>query len=244
MDFGTLKPFSRRKEMDRQSGIIEDIIMISQSIKKLMDDLSAQRALLERKLMEGKMEMEAVNALSLRDPLTNLLNRRGLERALHRQMNLLQRQHAHCDDGHEPPEPSSLLFEPLLFVLDIDDFKRINDVRGHQFGDLAIKTIADILRSVFCRASDIICRFGGDEFVVLCSDVKGYPFFEGRLIGVLEELTFTVSVGVTTCSFEWEKLQNIRYIDRVYQEAFERADKALYASKEEVGNVITISIEE
>lgn len=55
-------------------------------------------------------------------------------------------------------------------MLDLDNFKAINDTYGHPIGDLALQCIADALRKS-CRASDIICRYGGDEFLVVFPDL-------------------------------------------------------------------------
>lgn len=86
-----------------------------------------------------------------RDPLTQLLNRRGLVHALE--------QHFH------PAAAPSM----HVLMLDIDHFKRINDTYGHQVGDQVLCQIARILQAT-ARPQDLIARLGGEEFVVLCPD--------------------------------------------------------------------------
>lgn len=102
----------------------------------------------ERKRME-----EAIRDMSLRDPLTDLYNRRGF-------ITLGERQLKAADRARRPL---------LLAFIDLDDLKLINDRLGHDEGDRALICTADILRKTF-RESDIIARIGGDEFAVLAID--------------------------------------------------------------------------
>lgn len=87
---------------------------------------------------------------AIRDPLTNLFNRRYLQETLEREL-------AHA--------ARSMLPLPLI-MLDIDYFKRLNDQYGHKAGDLMLTQVADVLRKN-CRRSDIACRYGGEEFLVV-----------------------------------------------------------------------------
>lgn len=93
--------------------------------------------------------------LSLYDPLTDLPNRRLLIERLEQEIIRLQR---HDQLG------------ALLFI-DLDDFKTINDSRGHQTGDLLLKEVARRLRKLI-RKNDLACRLGGDEFVILLSNME------------------------------------------------------------------------
>lgn len=94
---------------------------------------------------------DRLHALAAHDPLTRLLNRRGLMDRL--AQHFLARQ----------ATPAYLL------IVDIDHFKRINDVYGHKIGDLVLRHIASVLRST-SRQGDLICRQGGEEFVVIALD--------------------------------------------------------------------------
>ncbi len=93
---------------------------------------------------------EKLKFLAFHDPLTNLLNRRVMERILEREFQRSKRYHIDL----------SILF------LDLDDFKSINDTYGHDNGDLALCHVANCLNSLK-RDSDIIARFAGDEFVAI-----------------------------------------------------------------------------
>jgi diguanylate cyclase (GGDEF)-like protein len=88
--------------------------------------------------------LERLTLLAITDPLTGLYNRRGLD--------LLFQEHR--------DKPMALL------AVDIDDFKSVNDAHGHSAGDAMLKEVADTLRQSV-RASDIIARIGGDEFLIL-----------------------------------------------------------------------------
>ncbi len=107
-----------------------------------------------RDLGRVKKELQVANAslekLTLLDPLTELLNRRGLQQALSREIKRIER------DG----------IDVLVLLVDIDDFKRVNDSFGHAVGDVALQEIALRLRNCV-RGVDYACRIGGDEFLLL-----------------------------------------------------------------------------
>ncbi|UKL13344.1 GGDEF domain-containing protein [Dissulfurimicrobium hydrothermale] len=93
-----------------------------------------------------------------------------------------------------------------LIMLDIDHFKRFNDIYGHDVGDAALREIADFFRKR-CRKSDVICRYGSEEFVILlpdCSLEDAVTIANGLCRGVREQvrilhhnetLSLTVSMG-------------------------------------------------
>jgi diguanylate cyclase (GGDEF)-like protein/PAS domain S-box-containing protein len=95
----------------------------------------------------------ALRRMSTTDVLTGLLNRRGFESLAEREWIRARRTRQ----------------ELLLFYIDLDGFKQVNDVHGHGEGDRLLQEVADLLRGAF-RASDVIARAGGDEFVILTVD--------------------------------------------------------------------------
>jgi diguanylate cyclase (GGDEF)-like protein len=93
-----------------------------------------------------------IEALSMTDELTGLSNRRGFLTMARQQLKIYRRTKERC----------------LLFFLDLDGLKRINDELGHAAGDDAIKQLAEALQRTM-RESDLIARLGGDEFVALAA---------------------------------------------------------------------------
>ncbi len=105
--------------------------------------------------VHGALRDRTLTSLSLTDELTGLGNRRALEQALRRELARASRS----------GKPLSVLW------LDLDDFKELNDRFGHQWGDAALRAVARVLQRC-CRASDVACRVGGDEFVVVLPGVN------------------------------------------------------------------------
>jgi diguanylate cyclase (GGDEF)-like protein/putative nucleotidyltransferase with HDIG domain len=105
-----------------------------------------------RTKQEQALLFESARADSLRDPLTNLPNRRFLT--------------AHV--GRELPRALRTNSELALVMIDLNDFKVINDRHGHQAGDDALRAVAQCLRTSL-RPYDVCCRYGGDEFVMVLS---------------------------------------------------------------------------
>ena len=167
-------------------------------------NISARHGL-ERRLRE----------LSDTDQLTGLFNRRKLEHDLTRHYEALV-QHA---------VPTSIV------MFDLDNFKTINDTKGHHAGDEIIQAVAEICR-VAVREADTVCRYGGDEFVVALPDtgreqaLRFAACIQDRLRTELarfsvKDTVVTASIGVTTMASE----------DASHEDALKRADQALYAAK-------------
>ena len=167
---------------------------------------------------------DRLNELATHDPLTRLLNRRGLEEAT--------RSHF----GQRPPAPL------VLLLVDVDNFKRINDTHGHAAGDALLQGLAHTLQSQV-RAGDVVARWGGEEFLVCCQgdDADRARSIANRLRQGVESahfkgpdgvtLTCTVSIGVSHA-----------FADSVAWEAAARAaDQALYGAKRAGRNRVVMS---
>ncbi len=141
------------------------------------------------------------------DPLTGLLNRRAFDKNISRAFHHAMRQ---------KNSPLSLV------LLDIDHFKAINDQFGHQAGDAFLIKMADILRSVIRQEVDFAVRFGGDEFaIVIFADCHLACVKAKQVLQLMEN---KVSIGITDI--------NPNTPDSLTLEEFiHRADKALYAAK-------------
>jgi diguanylate cyclase (GGDEF)-like protein len=126
-----------------------------------------------------------------------------------------------------------------VLVVDIDFFKKVNDVHGHDVGDLVIRGLGDILRRAK-RTTDAVARFGGEEFVVICeeTDAKGAMLLAERVRKEVEAKVFATSSGPlkVTCSVG---LATFPEAGRDWETLFKAADAALYASKRGGRNRVT-----
>ncbi len=165
-----------------------------------------------------KLDVEASE-----DPLTGLTNRRSMER--------------HLDNAMLEARARGRIFS--LIMGDIDFFKSINDSYGHDFGDEALKMVSEALKSSV-RDGDIICRWGGEEFLILIygteKDAEAVAerirktIEDDKLIHNDKEVRFTITLGVSTYKpgFDMEKL-------------IARADDRLYYGKRNGRNQVVTS---
>jgi diguanylate cyclase (GGDEF) domain len=171
-------------------------------------------------VLEAKRLTETLRQSALHDPMTGLHNRRFLEEYVETLIATTRRRH------------TSL----AVLLLDLDYFKMVNDTHGHDAGDAVLKSLAELLQQSV-RASDLVVRFGGEEFLILLPDtsgdaalkvaekirasVEGYKF---RVAG--GELRKTISIGVALFPEDSETFwQTVKY-----------ADVALYRAKDEGRN--------
>jgi diguanylate cyclase (GGDEF)-like protein len=122
--------------------------------------------------------------------------------------------------------------KPLSFLLiDVDDFKHINDSYGHTAGDTALRGIAECLRAS-CRSSDTPARYGGDEFAVLLTEtnLEDAERFAERLLSLMRRATsYAPGVKPPTLSIGIAELQDTDAAEA--RQLIRRADGALYAAK-------------
>lgn len=119
----------------------------------------------------------------------------------------------------------------VLLLIDVDNFKKVNDTMGHAFGDEVLRTLGVKLRSLF-RSTDIIGRIGGDEFVVFLRDVNDIAiivresrklenFFKDFQVGEYVKYSVTASLGASIYSMDGHS----------FEELYKNADQALYDAK-------------
>jgi diguanylate cyclase (GGDEF)-like protein len=167
--------------------------------------------------------------MSITDPLTGLLNRRYLEERLTEELNRSTRYN----------------YSMSCLMIDIDDFKKYNDLNGHQAGDAALKITAHCLKAAL-RSADIACRYGGEEFCILLPQTSlteagviaermrqrvaetDYPYGKTQPLGVV-----SISVGISTFA---------PHIDTA-EKVIAAADRALYNAKSQGKNRIEFYLE-
>jgi diguanylate cyclase (GGDEF)-like protein len=158
---------------------------------------------------------------ALTDPLTGLYNHGGIETELYNAINTRKK----------TEEPISLM------MLDLDYFKNVNDNFGHSIGDQTLKQFAKIIRKFVIEEKSSVGRWGGEEFVIICYGKNGADFFEmaEELRSIVQETEFP-EIGRITCSIGVTEIKP----EDTYNDAFNRLDKAMYASKQIGRNMVTI----
>lgn len=158
--------------------------------------LAQTRRDLERQVEERTAELSDANArlraLSLTDTLTDLPNRRYFFQAVESDLAVVSRAYRVAGRGGSLPEGSDLVF----YVLDLDDFKSVNDGYGHAAGDLVLQQVATVLRETG-RASDLVVRWGGEEFLIVARGVdrKGAAAFAERIRQAVRSHMFSAGDG-------------------------------------------------
>jgi len=172
-------------------------------------------------------QMRTIERLGLIDPLTRISNRRGFENRFNAEWGRAIREQT-----------------PVSFMLmDIDKFKSYNDTYGHQQGDVALKTFAEVSSNTINRSNDFIARWGGEEFVILLpnTNVDGSLEIAENVRRNIEEsvvLTedgvitkMTVSIGVNSVTPDTGTCSN---------DFISKADQALYKAKESGRNRVVL----
>jgi len=159
---------------------------------------------------------EEFRKLAITDPLTGLFNRRYFERAMQEELALaLRHGDKHC-----------------VLLIDIDNFKNINDTYGHLEGDRVLQKFADTLRSQL-RSADILSRMGGEEFVVLCKRVhqdKALSIAE-KFRKQIERMSITIGTDTLRVTASIGVAVLPKGPDDTIEEILGEADEALYLCK-------------
>jgi diguanylate cyclase (GGDEF)-like protein/PAS domain S-box-containing protein len=212
LDLQVTPLYDRGKILSGRLMVFRDITERKQVEKRLRyvnDKLQGQ--LIEIGLLQSKLREQAI-----RDPLTNLFNRRYLEETLERELSRAAREN----------------YPVCIIMIDLDHFKRINDTHGHEAGDLVLKTIADALAE-HSRRGDFACRYGGEEFVIVMPNINKNVAYERaenlrqslNLLSIPYEyysLSVTISVGIACYPENGQTREAI----------LRAADQAMYAAKE------------
>jgi len=196
-------------------------------------DISEQKQFetkLEKMNARLRMQVKKISILrdelreqAIRDPLTSLFNRRYLTETLDRELNLAKRK----------------AYPVSIIMMDIDRFKLVNDTHGHKAGDQVLQALGRIIRS-HVRGSDIPCRFGGEEFVIVMPETTvevaeqrahqiRTKFRSMNFFGKKDAIIPTLSIGVAIFPDHGGDLESI----------LNSADQAMYVAKT-VRNTVVI----
>jgi len=213
---------SKAEDISQLEDVLADVMretrVIQINAQRSRDDLRTSRQRVEeadRRINELQGELDKTSNLVRHDQLTGTLNRRGLEEAFEKEAaRALRRQSPLC-----------------VALLDIDNFKKLNDTLGHDAGDAALIHLTTVIRETM-RPQETIARFGGEEFIILLPDT---PIGDAKnaLIRLQRELTkrfflhnnekqlITFSAGITELHAEDTQSAVIK-----------RADEAMYSAKQ------------
>jgi diguanylate cyclase (GGDEF)-like protein/PAS domain S-box-containing protein len=188
--------------VERPDGVCVWLDMTA-SLVRDVDERPLYRLVQVLDVTERKTAEERLRFLADHDPLSGIYNRRRFEAELQRELDL----------SASRPRRS------VLLLLDVDRFKAINDSEGHAAGDVALRGVADALRSAF-RGEDVVCRWGGDEFVVALY-ATGAADARGRVAAALGRAPVACSGGIAATPGAGPDLASL----------YDAADAALYAVK-------------
>ena len=202
-------------------------IIVSRDItdrKQVEKDLVLANDHLHTQLIEIGLLQDQLREQAIRDPLTNLFNRRYLDETLERELSRAEREK----------------YPLCIVMMDLDHFKTVNDVYGHEAGDVVLKSLAEKVMEQ-CRHGDFACRYGGEEFVLVMPNIciESTSRRARELHQNIEEMNITYgrfNLSVTTSM----GIACYPAHGTTKEELLRAADKALYRSKHSGRNCVSV----
>jgi diguanylate cyclase len=218
---GSARQIESAKSLAEIAPVLKEVVGATRNIAKdtqlARDELHSMREQAnstQAQIAKLHQELDRVSTQARHDPLTGALNRKGLEEALEREISTFRRKET-----------------PLsVALLDIDNFKALNDSLGHAMGDSALTHLAQVARECM-RPQDTLARYGGEEFVILLPDTAMEKGIEAMtrlqreltkkfFLAGTEKVLITFSAGVAQVAPAEPGMDAIR-----------RADQAMYLAK-------------
>lgn len=196
--------------------LLQDALTETRALHSVDELTSARRQVrvAEERIEQLTSELELISQLVCEDPLTGALNRRGLEELLERESARAERERASL----------------CAALIDIDDFKRINDHYGHPAGDRVLRHVVSVARDVI-RGHDAVGRYGGEEFVLVLprASAASTTAIVQRLRRELEPRAFQLGHSGLKVTFSAGIAE--RRAGEHHASLLARADRALYEAK-------------
>jgi diguanylate cyclase (GGDEF)-like protein len=209
---------------------LEELIAKETELSQANQELRKEIAMRQETEAALRKSREKLRQLAMTDSLTGLFNRRHFNRMALKEV----------DRALRYSRPLSVI------VMDLDHFKKVNDLFGHGTGDRVLVMVGDILREVL-RSTEISARYGGEEFIVLLPETSAQAAadvaerlrrsIEGRVLEVPGEMTnVTASFGVSDALDRSDPMTGPQRLS----ELISAADRAMYSSKESGRNRVTV----
>ena len=211
------------------TGVLPEIrLALTKTVRDITETFAEQQKQYEKQLAELNARMSslrqdlvAAHEEMKRDALTDAFNRGAFDTAIVQSLNM-----------------HFILNQPITVVMiDLDNFKQVNDTYGHAAGDEVLRAVGECLARAFIRKSDLVARYGGDEFVVILNDTSAENATKviERFLRQVNEVKIPYAPDGTrmSCSAGFTEIQD----DDTVETLMGRADRALYQAKAAGRNV-------
>ncbi len=200
---------------DVKTALVQAVEQVTGTFEQQKREYEAQLGELNTRMSSLRQDLVAAREEMKRDPLTDAYNRGAFDTAIEQSLNL-----------------HFVLNHPVtLIMIDLDNFKQVNDRHGHATGDAVLRAVSECLERSFIRKDDLVARYGGDEFAVILNDTSADN--ATRLIGRFLEQVGEISLEEAddglqvSCSAGYTEI----HAEDTIKSLIKRADAALYEAK-------------
>ena len=211
---------------DVKDALVQAVEQVTETFEEQKRDYEAQLGELNNRMSSLRQDLVAAREEMKRDALTDAYNRGAFDTAIEQSLNL-----------------HFVLNQPVtLVMIDLDNFKQVNDTYGHAAGDAVLRGVSECLERTFIRKSDLVARYGGDEFAVILNDTSADN--ATRLIERFLEQAGEISLEDSddgprvSCSAGYTEIHTDDDVERLIK----RADGALYEAKAAGRNVARLRL--
>ena len=200
---------------DIKAALARTVKQVTDTFAEQKKEYEAQLGELNSRMSSLRQDLVAAREEMKRDALTSAYNRGAFDTAIEQSINV-----------------HFLLNQPVtLVMIDLDNFKQVNDNYGHAAGDAVLREVSECLERTFIRKGDLVARYGGDEFAVILNDTSSAnstKLIERFLQQVNEIRIADAAVDVpVSCSAGYTEM----HADDSIESLIKRADRALYQAK-------------